>query len=85
MRNKSKTYRRVVFAGKDIPAIGMDQGKGLFYNGNNTDWVFNLWYDACMAGRDGQYDVGAYTDAIYTGNTGETMSWLNEGNNFWTE
>ena len=82
---KSKTYMKRVFAGKEVPVIGMDQGKGKHYGGNGTSNVFNLLYDGAMEVRDGQNIDGQYDDGIMFGGILATIGTIISGSNVYSE
>ena len=82
---KSKTYMKRVFAGKEVPVIGMDQGKGKHYGGNGTSNVFNLLYDGAMEVRDGQALVGQYDDGIMFGGILSTVGTIIAGGSVYSE
>ena len=82
---KKKTYRKTVFAGKDVPVIGLDQGKGILYHGLSTDYCFNLFYEASMNFREGQDYEEQYGAFIQNAGTKKTVRFLHEDSNFWIE
>lgn len=61
---KAKTYMKRVFSGKEIPSIGMDQGKGKHYAGKGVYQCFNLLYDGVMTTREGQKEVLVFEKPI---------------------
>ena len=82
---KAKTYRKPVFSGKDIPVIGMDQGKGKMYHGLGTHSCFNFFYDAALLTREGQEIDSSYEGQIQAGGILTSLSFVQEGTNLWTE
>lgn len=83
--SKTKTYMKRVFAGKEVPSVGMDQGKGKHYGGNGASNVFNLVYDAAMEGRAGQEVAGQYEDGITVGVVTPTAGLIISGTNVYSE
>ena len=83
--SKSKTYMKRVFSGKEVPSIGMDQGKGKLYGGNGVDICFNLLYDGAMETRAGQSEEGVYEDGITLGVAMATTSAIITGTNVYAE
>jgi hypothetical protein len=82
---KNKTYSKPVFAGKEIPFIGMDQGKGDMYQGLGTRYCFNLYFDTVMLLREGQSLDTSYAGTILSGGLTDTVSFRHESTNIWIE
>jgi hypothetical protein len=80
---KSKTYRKPVFAGKDVPVIGLDQGKGRMYRGLGTHSCFNWFYDAALLLREGQDVVNVYADEIQHAGVEDTVRFVHTGVYVW--
>lgn len=78
---KAKTYSKPVFAGKDIPAIGLDQGKGKMYHGLGTWDCYNFFYDAVLKQREGQDFILSYSDSVQAGGILKTVTYIQEGTN----
>jgi hypothetical protein len=82
---KAKTYRKPVFAGKDVPVIGLDQGKGRMYHGLGSHYCFNFFYEASMDTRTGQVTESNYTGGIQHGGVENTLKFIHEDGNIWIE
>ena len=82
---KSKPYRKPVFSGKDIPVIGLDQGKGRMYHGLGSHYCFNVFYDAAMLSREGQDKSTAYGSTVLNGGVEDVSKFVGEGTNIWVE
>lgn len=78
---KTRTYSKPVFAGKDIPAIGLDQGKGKMYHGLGTHDCYNFFYDAVLKQREGQDLSISYGESIQDGGILKTVTFVQEGTN----
>ena len=78
-------YMRRVFSGKDVPVIGLDQGKGELYRGDGVQSMFNGYFDACFEFRIGHSTSAVYEGGINAGGRLKQVAFIGEGNNIWAE
>lgn len=84
MANKFK-YMRRVFSGKEVPVIGLDQGKSSLYRGDGVQSMFNGYYDSSLNFREGQVQDAIYEGGINSGGAFHTAKFVGEGTNLWAE
>ena len=84
-KQRSKTYRKTVFAGKEVPFIGLDQGKGMLYQGLSANKCFNGFYEDVFALREGQDKETTYNGSVNSAGLEHSAFYLQEGSNFWIE
>lgn len=82
---KKPKYMRRVFSGKEVPVIGMDQGKGELYRGNGVQYMFNGYFDACFETRPGHSVDFFYEGGINAGGRLTRVAFIGEGTNIWAE
>ena len=84
MKQKPK-YMRRVFSGKDVPVIGLDQGKSKLYRGDGVNYLMNCFYDASLDSRDGQVVDVTFSGGINTGVQLHVSRVIGEGTNLRAE
>jgi hypothetical protein len=82
---KKPKYMKRVFSGKDVPVIGLDQGKGPLYRGDGVGSVFNAYFDSCLEPREGHVIDITYTGGINAGGRLKRVAFIGEGNRLWAE
>ena len=80
----TKRYSKRVFAGKDVPFQGINQGAGVLYRGRSVQFSMNGIYDGAILLRSGGKATSRYDGSIRNGlsNTNRTVC---EGTNIWSE
>jgi len=78
-------YHKRIFSGKEVPVIGIDQGKSPLYLGDAVHWMFNGFFDSSLMAREGQLrDTGYVGDILAAGRLGRTK-YLCAGTSIWAE
>ena len=78
-------YHRRVFSGKDLPLIGLDQGKSVLYRGDGVHHSWNTIYDASMQQRDGQVEFESFSGGVNFGMRTPNTRVVCEGTGVWAE
>ena len=79
-----KRYSKRVFAGKDVPFFGMNQGAGKLYRGRTVEFCMNAMYDGAIKTRFGSIATARYDGDIRNG-LSVTNRTICEGNSIWSE
>jgi len=81
---RTKTYRNIVFSGKDTPYEGISDGKGPIFRGKNVELSINLVYHTDMSRRGGSNEVDSFGGRI--NNVAEfSERTICEGSNIWSD
>lgn len=80
---KKPKYMKRVFSGKDVPVIGLDQGKSELYRGDGVNFLMNVFFNTTLSVREGQVESIIYDDTIHNADRLSKNAFICEGTNIW--
>lgn len=84
--NRVASYRRSVFSGVDRPWIGLDHGKGIFYNGRGVHQSFSLVFgDSSFQPEEGDVLSESFSQLIYSGCKSSGYVTISSGSSIWVD